>query len=40
MPATLLELSAVSRDMLTGDAATARKRIDRAVRRIDVRVGI
>ncbi len=34
------ELAAVSRDLLAGDAAQARRRIDRAVRRIDVRVGI
>ena len=34
------ELGALSRDMMKEDAYQARQRVDRAVRRIDVRVGV
>src|SRR5262249_48943682 len=34
------ERGALSRDLLAGDVRQARQRLDRAVRRIDVRVGV
>jgi hypothetical protein len=38
--AYLRELGALGRDFLLGDVRGARNRIDRAVQRIDVRVGV
>jgi hypothetical protein len=34
------ELSVLARDMVKGDIHQARRRVDQAVRRIDVRVGV